>query len=84
MRKFYLGFDGAYVVSTRPLKVLRDENTHFLAPDAPMVMSELRQEDGDLLFGWLGLRRYEVVEVVEEAPGKLRVGSRQLLIEPAE
>ncbi len=60
----YLGWDGAYVMSRKRLYKLRDGSCYFLGTKCKARYQCVDMgTDGGVLFGALGLKKYEVVKL---------------------
>lgn len=66
--KLYLGFDGAYVLSRCPLKVI-DGDPPFLSSDKTAGCIDIQPREARGVLGHLKLKPFEVVEI---AVGKKR------------
>jgi hypothetical protein len=62
-KHIYLGFDGAYVLSTRPLKVFDDGSGPFLATGHKLSCVDIQRTDGRAAFGHLRLKKFQVVKL---------------------
>ena len=66
----YIGWDGSWVVATSRLRKTLDKhnNTYYLAPPPGEQCVDI--PEAGLVFGWLGLKKYEVACVdVRVMPG---------------